>query len=256
MQLGLEIGAPSIAALLFLSFGLGLRHALEPDHLAAISTIVSDRKTLWGASATGALWGVGHTAALLLVGVIVIVLEFQVSERISAFFEFAVALMLIGLGLNTLVKLLRGGKIHWHVHAHGGITHAHPHVHGASEVQTHSRSSQTHHGVKFGMRPVAVGLLHGLAGSGALMLLILTTIPSTAIALSYILIFGIGSIGGMVVMSTLIGLPFHVAFDRFSAAERLLRLAAGCFSLVFGIFWAYRTLGRLSIHRILVSPIH
>lgn len=230
----------SIFWLLVVSFGLGLKHAAEPDHLAAVSTIVSERKNVWSASLIGALWGIGHTVSILIAGILVIFLNFQIGERLAQVLEFCVALMLIGLGIDALRKVVRGGQIHWHVHKHGGVTHIHPHVHQAADVHSHESAPETtHHGLKLSPRPLLVGMVHGLAGSGALMLLVLSTIPSTAVGIAYLLIFGAGSIGGMMIMSLIVGLPFHLAVKRFTRAEWLLRGAAGLFSLGFGLFMVY-----------------
>jgi sulfite exporter TauE/SafE len=230
----------SIFWLLLVSFGLGLKHATEPDHLAAVSTIVSERKNIWSASLIGALWGVGHTISILVAGMLVVFLHFEISERLALILEFGVALMLIGLGLDTLRKVVRGGQIHWHMHRHGGLRHIHPHVHEAADAHPHSKThSATHHGLKLSPRPLLVGMVHGLAGSGALMLLVLSTIQSKAVGIAYLLVFGVGSIGGMMVMSFLVGLPFHLTVNRFTRAEWLLRAAAGLFSLGFGFFMVY-----------------
>jgi sulfite exporter TauE/SafE len=230
----------SIFWLLLVSFGLGLKHATEPDHLAAVSTIVSERKNIWSASLIGALWGIGHTISIFIAGILVVFLHFQISGRLAQMLEFCVALMLIGLGLDTLRKVVRGGQIHWHIHRHGGVTHIHPHVHEAADAHAHEKTLETtHHGLRLSPRPLFVGMVHGLAGSGALMLLVLSTIPSTAVGFAYILIFGAGSIGGMMMMSLLVGLPFHLTANRFTRAEWFLRGAAGVFSLGFGLFMVY-----------------
>jgi sulfite exporter TauE/SafE len=231
----------SIIWLLVLGFGLGLKHATEPDHLAAVSTIVSDRKNIWSASLVGGMWGVGHTISLFIAGLLVIWLHFEISEQLAQILEFCVALMLIVLGIDTLRKLLRGGQLHWHIHEHGGITHAHPHVHDEATAHASKPSLEpnTHHGIKLGKRPLIVGMIHGLAGSGALMLLVLSTISSTTVGIAYILVFGLGSIGGMMVMSMLVGLPFHLTANRFARTDWFLRCAAGFFSLGFGLFMVY-----------------
>jgi len=231
----------SIVWLLAVGFGLGLKHATEPDHLAAVSTIVSNRKNVWSASLVGGLWGVGHTISLFVAGILVILLHFEINGRMAQVLEFCVALMLIVLGLDTLRKLARGGQIHWHVHKHGGITHVHPHVHDEATAHPHEKTAEenTHHGLKLSPRPLIVGMIHGLAGSGALMLLILSTISSPAVGIAYILVFGVGSIGGMMLMSLLVGLPFHFTANRFARADLFLRGAAGLFSLGFGLFMAY-----------------
>jgi high-affinity nickel permease len=231
-----------IVWLLVVGFGLGVKHAIEPDHLAAVSTIVGGRKNLWSASLVGGLWGIGHTAALLIAGVLVMAFQLQISERTGLLLEMLVAMMLIGLGIEALRKVWLGGQIHWHTHRHGGISHAHPHVHDNGQVhgQMEPSSEKTHHGLKIGARPLVVGLVHGLAGSGALMLLVLSTISSPAVGTLYILVFGAGSIGGMMLMSTLIGLPFHLTANRFARAELILRGGTGLFSLAFGLFLFYR----------------
>lgn len=230
----------SIFWLLVISFGLGLKHATEPDHLAAVSTIVSERKNIWSASLIGALWGAGHTISILVAGMLVVFLNFRISEQLGQILEFGVALMLIGLGIDALRKVVRGGQIHWHIHRHGGVTHIHPHVHEASDAHAHEKApGSTHHGLKLGPRPLLVGMVHGLAGSGALMLLVLSTIQTTAVGIAYLLIFGLGSIGGMMVMSFLVGLPFHFTVNRFTRAEWFMRAAAGLFSLGFGLFMVY-----------------
>ena len=231
----------TIVWLLVVGFGLGLKHAIEPDHLAAVSTIVGGRKSLWSASLVGGLWGIGHTAALLIAGVLVMAFQLQISERTGLLLEMFVAVMLIGLGIEALRKVWLGGQIHWHTHRHGGIAHAHPHVHdnAGAHDQKEPLVESTHHGLKIGTRPLVVGLVHGLAGSGALMLLVLSTISSPVIGTLYILVFGAGSIGGMMLMSTLIGLPFHLTANRFARVELFLRGGTGLFSLIFGLFLFY-----------------
>ncbi|MDX6383762.1 MAG: hypothetical protein QOK48_1335 [Blastocatellia bacterium] len=226
----------SIVSLLAFGFVLGLKHAVDADHLAAVSTMASERRSLFSSSLIGALWGLGHTISLTAAGVLLIVLHLQISKTVEQSLEFGVGLMLVGLGVNALRKLARGGHVHIHVHQHGGHAHAHPHVH--ERVQKEER--HTHHGLKFGARPLLVGLVHGLAGSAALMLLILTTISSPLVSLLYIMIFGAGSIGGMMFMSTLFALPARLTAARFSRANFALRCLAGLFSLSFGLFMIYR----------------
>jgi len=222
-------------AVLGFGFILGLRHALDVDHLAAVSTIVSQRRSLWRSSLVGALWGLGHTAALLAASVVVIGLHTEIPPRVSRGLELGVALMLIGLGLNLLRTLWTGGTLHHHVHSHGSRPHVHPHLHGAHEV-----GRDGHHHVRTGRRPFVVGLVHGLAGSGALMLAVLATIPSPALALVYVAIFGAGSIAGMVAMSTLFGVPLALAGGRFARAELALRLGAALGSLAVGLRLAWQ----------------
>jgi hypothetical protein len=231
----IEMGSVTTFSLLAFGFVLGLKHAVDADHLAAVSTIASERRSLLSSSLVGALWGLGHTISLVIAGVAVIFLHIQISERTSQALELCVGIMLVALGLNALRKLARGGHLHVHVHEHGGRLHAHPHIHDKSQQE----EPHTHHGLSFGARPLLIGIVHGLAGSAALMLLVLTTISSPAIALSYIVVFGVGSIGGMMVMSTLFAIPARFTATRFKRANFALRGLAGLFSLSFGLFMVY-----------------
>ncbi len=244
--------APRIAlpplSILGLGFVLGLKHALDADHLVAVSTIVSERKGLLSSSIVGFLWGLGHTASLLIVGIGVIALHVRVPERLALAMEFAVAIMLIALGINVLYKLRQGGKIHTHVHSHDNLIHTHPHMHEhPHEVQT------PHHAPPFtllpgrvtaflsrGKRSVFIGMVHGLAGSAALMLIVLATIPSPALGLAYIGVFGFGSVGGMMLMSALIGLPFALTAHRSERLNLLIRSTSGVVSVGFGLYYAWQ----------------
>jgi len=137
--------------------------------------------------------------------------------------------------VNALRKLAQGGHIHVHVHEHGGHLHAHPHIHEkAKEDELH-----THHGLRFGARPLLIGMVHGLAGSAALMLMVLATISSSLVGFLYVVVFGVGSIGGMMVMSTLFALPARFTVKRFTRVNLALRGLAGLFSLSFGLFMVY-----------------
>lgn len=228
-----EAATTSTLGILIIGLGIGLRHALDADHLAAVSAIVSDRKNWFSSLLIGGLWGVGHTASLLLAGMAVILMQFQIGKYEKPL-EFCVALMLIGLGANVLYKLARGGRIHFHEHSHGGRKHVHPHIHDGKVEPANS-----HHGLKLGIRPLVIGMVHGLAGSAALMLAVLAAIKSTAVAFAYIIIFGIGSIGGMMVMSLILSLPIHLTAEHFTKTNWVVRALAGCFSLGFGLFMFY-----------------
>lgn len=220
----------SLIAVLGISFVFGLWHALDADHLAAVSAIVSDRKSLFSSSIIGGLWGLGHTVSLFAVGVLIIALksaELSTLEHYESYLEAAVGVMLVLLGLNVLRKVLQKDKIHAHVHDHEG--HEHMHIHG-HEKEIAERS---HHGLS--PRSVIVGMVHGLAGSAGLMLLVVPTIKSPALALTYIAVFGIGSIGGMMVMSFFMGLPLYFTAGRFTILNKFIRAAAGVFSLAWGM---------------------
>lgn len=228
--------APEFSTFSVLSIGfvLGLRHATEADHLAAVSTIVSERKNLFTASIVGGFWGIGHTTSLFVVGLLVIFLKLQIPASVEAKLEAVVGLMLVILGLNALRKLFQTRKIHVHTHQHDGHTHTHIHTHREETVE------KSHH--RFSPRSMVVGMVHGLAGSAALMLLVMPTIASPALAMMYILVFGVGSVGGMMVMSFLIGLPFHFTANRFDILNKSIRLCSGVFSLGMGSVIIYQKL--------------
>jgi ABC-type nickel/cobalt efflux system permease component RcnA len=230
----LEGNSISTASVLTIGLVFGLKHAVEADHLAAVSTIVSERKSLISSSIVGGLWGVGHTISLLIAGVAVLLLHIEIGEKTALALEFCVALMLIALGSNALRKLSRG-KLHFHSHQHGGLAHLHPHVHaGPTEA-----AARTHHGLSFNTRPLLIGMVHGLAGSAALMLLVLSTVKSSFIGLIFITVFGIGSIGGMLIMSALVSLPLQLTATRFKRANRAVQMLAAMFSLGLGLLMVY-----------------
>ncbi len=224
-------------SVLGLGFVLGLKHALDPDHMVAVSTIVSESRSVKRSSLIGTFWGLGHTVSLLCAGIVVIALKIQIPDRIALWMEFAVALMLIFLGLQGMMKSFRGWKLHRHRHTHDGSTHTHLHLHHNSDEHVHGHR----HLIGLGARPFFVGMVHGMAGSAALTLLVLATIPSAVAGLLYIAVFGLGSVGGMLIMSSLISLPFVLTRKRFNLLSEGLQVAVGLFSLSFGLFlvWQY-----------------
>ncbi|MEO8074649.1 MAG: urease accessory protein UreH [Acidobacteriota bacterium] len=227
--------ATSTPAILSLGFFLGLKHATEADHLAAVSTIVSERKSLLSSAIVGGFWGLGHTISLFIAGVLVLLLDFKISEKTERMLEFGVGIMLLFLGLNVLRKLIKGGTLHFHTHEHGEHAHVHPHVH----EEGHEDEPHTHHGFSFSPRALLVGMVHGMAGSAALMLLVIPTIGSNWAGLLYIAIFGVGSIGGMILMSLLVGLPFHLTASRLTRFSFILQSIAGLFSIGIGLYIIY-----------------
>ncbi len=221
-------------------FVLGLQHALDPDHLVAVSTIVSDHKSLGRSSLIGTFWGLGHSLSLLGVGLVIILLRVSIPDNVLPWMEAPVAAMLIALGIGATRRALRerGVQIHTHVHEHGDQPHEHVHVHLGDE------HDHMHRMFKFGRRPFAIGLVHGFAGSAALTLLVLTRIPSIALGLVYMTVFGLGSIGGMLIMSAVISVPFVLTARRFEAINGVIRLCAGLFSLAFGLMIAWELIHR------------
>jgi ABC-type nickel/cobalt efflux system permease component RcnA len=232
----------SLMAILGLGLVFGLKHATEVDHVVAISTIVGRHRNVFRSAFVGALWGAGHTVSLLGIAIVVLWFRIAIPERVSGWLEFGVALMIIGLGVSALWRSLRkNAKFHVHQHRHDGISHTHVHFH-EHETQ-HKRALPSHHshGVsRIGWKPVMVGMMHGLAGSGALTLLVLTQISSAWIGLLYVLTFGLGSIAGMLLMSGLIGLPFALTSRNLTHAHQGLQTLAAILSICFGVWYAYR----------------
>ena len=238
-----NVGSLSAVTVLIIGFTLGLKHATEVDHVVAISTIVSQHKNVFRSAIVGALWGAGHTASLLVVGAIALLLRVAIPERVSGWLEFGVALMIIGLGISALWRALRKGtQIHVHEHSHDGLKHKHIHFHDHEKKHEPSATSRHSHAVsRVGFKPLLIGTMHGLAGSGALTLLVLTQISSSWIALWYLAIFGIGSIAGMVLMSGLLGLPFALTSRNLTKLHYQLQTVAAALSICFGIWYAYHT---------------
>jgi ABC-type nickel/cobalt efflux system permease component RcnA len=227
----------SIGVILASGFIWGLHHALDPDHLVAVSTIVSEHKSVSRSSLVGTFWGIGHTSSLLIISLIVLLLRASIPNNIARWMEAPVAIMLVVLGITTIIKAIRerGLRIHSHTHSHDESSpHTHLHIHLEKE------HVHRHRLFKVGKRPFMVGMVHGVAGSAALTLLVLSTIPSVALGLIYIGVFGVGSIGGMLLMSALIGVPFALTSRRYEVINGGIRFAAGAFSIVYGLVLAWK----------------
>jgi len=238
-----NIGSLSTVAVLGVGLVFGLKHATEVDHVVAVSTIVSQHKNVFRSAVVGAMWGAGHTASLLIVGGIVLMLRTAIPERVTGWLEFGVALMIIALGVSALWRAIRKGEeVHVHEHSHNGVSHKHVHFH---ENQTkHAPTTNALHShtlSRVGWKPVLIGTMHGLAGSGALTLLVLTQISSAWIGLLYLAIFGFGSIVGMLLMSGLIGLPFALTSRNLTHVHHRLQTVAAILSICFGVWYAYQT---------------
>lgn len=230
-------------ALLGLGLVFGLKHATEVDHIVAVSTIVSQHRSVLRSALVGALWGVGHTAALLVTGVVVLALRVAIPASVSRWLEFGVALMIIGLGASALWRALRKRSgFHLHQHEHDGQAHIHVHFHDEeSKHRIESAPKHSHIVSRLGIKPVLIGTMHGLAGSGALTLLVLAQIKSAWLGLLYLGIFGLGSIVGMLLMSGLIGLPFALTSRNLSSYHHRLQTGAAALSICFGLWYAFET---------------
>ena len=240
---------------LALGFFLGMRHATDPDHVIAVTTIVARQRRAGIAAAVGALWGLGHTLTILLVGGGIILFRWVIPPLVGLSMEFAVSLMLILLGLMNLTGLWRrrsgelaGGVVHAHPHPHGDYVHDHAHGH-APEAHPHdpTRTPVSRMDRWFGgldawhwVRPLAVGVVHGLAGSAAVALLVLATISDPRWALFYLLVFGLGTVAGMTILTATMAWPMAAAGDRSARWSHGLRVASGVVSLVFGVFLMYQ----------------
>ena len=238
-----SLTSAGIFALMGLGLVFGLKHATEIDHVVAVSNVVSEHRNVWRSALVGALWGAGHTVSLVVVGVIVLVFRVAVPQSVASWLEFGVALMIITLGVLTITRVLRRrSDVHLHRHSHDGESHVHIHFHehGTDHgAAASSPSSHSHAISKLGLKPLVVGAMHGLAGSAALSLLVLTQVPSMSLGLVYLGVFGVGSTAGMVLMSGLIGLPFALSGHRLSGVSNGLQTAAGVLSVAFGLWYAF-----------------
>ena len=227
---------------LLLGFALGLKHSTEADHLAAVSTLVTGTRGARRGAAVGAYWGLGHLLTLFALGSALVIFRLPMTPRMAWTIEFLVALVLIGLGARVLSLAFRG-RYHFHVHEHAGHAHAHLHFHSvredaySHEADPHDHLPRAH--AAGGLRPLLVGMAHGLAGTAGLTLLILTTIPSRALGIAYLVTFGAGALLGMAGFGAVLGAPLGRAAERLGWL-RALRFAAGAFSFGLGLFLAVR----------------
>ncbi len=249
----------ALLSILALGFVLGIRHATDPDHVVAVTTIVAGQRSVRGAALIGAAWGLGHTLTILLVGSGIIIFKWVIPPRVGLGMELSVAIMLIVLGLANLAgtvrwlrarRLLSGrsARIHSHVHRHGDYVHTHPHGHDP-EAHPHAEHATPiarldgwlgATGPYRLVRPLVVGIVHGLAGSAAVALLVLAAIQTPLASVLYLLIFGLGTIAGMMLITAAIGVPFALARTDMERLQRGLRVASGLISVAFGIAVAYQ----------------
>jgi len=217
-----------LLSLLFLGFLLGVRHALDADHVAAMLTLATGNRVLGRSALVGLFWGMGHTTMLLAVGMVVVFFKLTISSAWAKVFEAGVGVMLVGLGLSLAFALWRE-RLHLHAHLHDD-GHEHRHVHAHADGKHHEHL----HRFRLEYKSLAVGMIHGLAGSAALLLLVLATVPSLGVGMLYILVFGIGSILGMVLLATAMSIPFAMGVDKLSQVQQPLRIIAALFSIVLG----------------------
>jgi hypothetical protein len=202
---GLGLDVPAILGLGFL---LGLQHATDADHVAAVSALASHHRSVVRSALLGSVWGAGHTVALLAAGAATMLLHVTITPGVADLLEGLVGITLVALGGHVVWHALRAATVHRHAHVHDGWS---------------------------GTRPFLVGLVHGAAGSAALTILVVSTVSSPLVGLLYLAVFGAGSTAGMLILSGLIGLPFVVTAGRSAVFHRLLRVAAGSTSLALGV---------------------
>src|SRR5262245_35605241 len=214
---------------------LGMRHALEPDHVAAVTTLVTGERNNVKAAWLGACWGFGHTLTLVAAGALLVLLRAEMPTFAADGFELCVALMLVGLGLRAIYLAARQGPTGpAYLHHHGRLVHVHPGVPAHIHIGTWTLAR----------RPLLIGAVHGLAGSGALTALVLATLPSTMAQLTYMVLFGLGSTVGMAALSGLLGWPLRRA-ARHRTLSRGVSFVVGCVSTILGLVWGYPLVERL-----------
>ena len=235
-----QLAELGLLAALVLGILLGSKHSLDPDHVVAVSTIVSEYKNPLRSFWVGISWGLGHTTTLLIIGIVIIALRLTIPERMILLFEFAVGVMLVGLGIQVIYSF-RKKKVHQH--AHGHEEEAHHHFHSHSKSPEHVPEHHNTHGIGkpfLRRKSYLVGLVHGLAGSAALTLLVLASIESPIAGLAYILLFGLGSVLSMGIMTVIIGLPFVMSAGRLPNLNRTIQFAVGSLSILFGGLLMYQ----------------
>lgn len=228
-----------MTSVLILGFLIGLRHAIEADHVAAVATLSNRSSSLRGALRLGAVWGIGHTLTLLIVGTAFLYLDMLVPEWVVQALEIMVGIMLILLGIDVVRRMLKD-RIHFHVHPHaGGVVHFHAHSH-KGELEHIVSQHEHNHSTEFPLRALIVGLVHGLAGSAALVLLTLQTIQNPLIGVLYIVLFGFGSIIGMAAISLVIVIPFYYSGKGLTWVHNGLKCITGTATIVIGALLIYQ----------------
>lgn len=212
---------------LLLGFLVGLQHAIQPDHVAAVASIAAENKSSRSIVRHGVAWGVGHTSTLFLIGSACLLLVSTIPDTIASLLELVVGVMLVLLGGSLIYRLWRD-RVHFHTHKHEAeLLHFHAHSH-RGDVAAHAISRHDHrHPRNIPWRTFSVGLVHGMAGSAALVVLTASTLESPWWGMLYILIFGLGSVVGMAVLSAVIAIPLSRSADRLTMVNRSFQIAIG-----------------------------
>lgn len=225
--------------ILTLGFLLGMHHALEADHIAAVSSIAARRSGVREIVKHGLTWGIGHTITLFLFAGAALLLGQMISDHLAKWLEFAVGVMLVVMGGYVLWQLRRD-RIHFHGHVHDGVTHFHAHSHRA-ESMPHEQSAHEHeHGFRW--RTLLVGLIHGMAGSAALLVIAMSQVSNPVYGLLYLILFGLGSMIGMGALSAIIAVPLAISARSLTWANRALQVVVGIVTVGIGASTIYATL--------------
>jgi high-affinity nickel-transport protein len=243
----------STLSIVALGFVLGTRHATDADHVIAVTTIVSGHRSLRPAALIGALWGVGHTVTIFIVGSGIILFNWVIPIRVGLAMEMAVGVMLILLG-----GLKLRGSVHVSAHDHGdsdGVP-IRPRAHGEAAGRHSPHDAPIGRpdrvlrrvGACQWLRPLAVGVVHGLAGSAAVALLVLSTIRDPRWAVTYLLVFGVGTIAGMMLLTTAVAIPFVYTNQQFTLTNRRLQVSTGLISVCFGLLMAYHLSSQFGVN--------
>ncbi len=225
--------------ILIVGFLLGMKHATEADHLAAVATLATGQHSLAQTMHQGIAWGIGHTLTLMLFGGIVLALGTSIPEYMAQGLELVVGLMLIALGADVLRRLVQR-RIHFHVHSHeSSVKHVHVHSHVGEGAHRYSLHHHIHR-EKLPLRALAVGMMHGMAGSAALILLSLGAVQSFSMGLLYIVLFGAGSIAGMALLSVAIAIPLRLSASYLGWLHNGMIALVGGFSCVLGALMVYQ----------------
>ena len=221
-------------SLLTLGFLIGMRHALEADHLAAVASITSQNTSLKASMKHGAVWGLGHTLTLFAFGSSILWIGSEIPETIANYLELAVGVMLVFLGIDVIRRLIKD-RIHYHAHQHQQKD-PHFHAHSHAGDGEHDKSTHQHgHSSAFPYKTLCIGFMHGMAGSAALIILTLGTIDSIGLGIIYILLFGVGSIVGMALISVVIAIPLKASSNRLTWVHNSLQGAIGVFTVGLGL---------------------
>lgn len=243
---------PALSAIA-LGLLLGVQHATDPDHVVAVATIVSRTRRFGAGALIGAFWGLGHTLTIFAVGAAIVLFRVTVTPTVGLAMEFAVANMLVILGMARVTLALRGARsvapehlaephrhhavpaFHSHEHTHGAVVHRHPHVHPPAGLT----AALSGVGIAQALRSTLIGVVHGLAGSAAVALLALGAVADPYLAVGYLLVFGLGTIAGMTAITALMSLPFAVHVGWLARWQRALAVGTGALSLGFGLYLGF-----------------